>query len=324
VERLQSLQVLRFVAAAAVIVCHAYEPAKIGAFGVDIFFVISGFIISRVMVGKSPAQFLIARLVRIYPIYWVCAVPSASVAFFIGAATLPRTLTSLTLWPVFDGFLQPYLVLGWTLSFEMLFYLCATLVLVDRRFLWLLVLAYPSAMLGAFLTDAPLLRFIGNPLILEFMLGVFIGHFSVPTTSARTGLGAALVAVAILIVTISDAHHLSLPRNTFELAAPERALVWGVPAGMIVWGALQWEKSLSKSRLLGYLGNASYSIYLSHGTSKMLTAVSPWPVQVIGAIIVGAVVYRYLEVPLLRRLRSSLSPRALPTFLSQPSRTTAS
>lgn len=299
--KLNSIQSLRWLAATLVIVCHAYDPARIGAFGVDIFFVISGFIITRAMPHKSAGRFLRDRLLRIYPIYWICALPTALVAAFIGALTIPRTLTSITLWPVFDGFLQPYLVLGWTLSFEMLFYLAATLVLVNRRLGWALAVAYPLAMLLAFRTGAPLFRFIGNPLVVEFLLGVAIANL--PARRERPWWGAAAALAAVAILSITDASRLYLPLHAFELTAPDRAIAWGVPAALIVWAALQFESRTKSWRLLPYLGDASYSIYLAHGTALFLYYILPWPLEVVGAVALGAAVYRYIEAPLSRALR---------------------
>lgn len=297
-ERLQSVQALRFFAATLVIIAHAYAPAKVGAVGVDIFFVISGFIISRVARNKTPREFIVARLTRIYPIYWICAVPTALLAWRIGALTIPRTLTSITLWPVFGSdLLQPYLVAGWTLSFEMLFYACTALVLVNRRALWFFAIAYPAAMLGAFLTGAPVLRFLGNPLIVEFLMGVAIGR-SATRQSGRAGIAAILFAV--MLIAMSNATPLSHPHNIFELRTPERILEWGAPAAMLVWGFLQFNRDWP---LLPYLGDASYSIYLAHGTAGILFAFLPWPLKVVAAVAFGVGVFHYVERPLLRLVR---------------------
>ncbi|HEU4804272.1 MAG TPA: acyltransferase [Nitrobacter sp.] len=299
--RLVSLQVLRFVAAALVILCHSYEPARIGAVGVDIFFVISGFIITRMMSTKTSAQFIRDRLLRIYPIYWVCAVPTALVAVYIGATTLPRTLTSVTLWPVFGGtYLQPYLVLGWTLSFEMLFYACAALVLVDRRVLWVIAIGFPLAMAAAFAASAPLFRFIGNPMIIEFLMGVLIARAN---GGAKPVAGLLAAALAIGLLALSDAERLYLPLRIFELTAPDRVLAWGIPAAMLVWGALQLEPYVQNWRLLPHLGDASYSIYLSQGTGLMLAVLLPWPLQIAAAVAFGTAVHNGIEMPMLRALR---------------------
>ena len=72
--KLRSLQVLRAVAAVAVVSVHA-QLGERGTAGVDLFFVISGFIIGRVMIGRSAWEFARDRIWRIYPIYWVALLP---------------------------------------------------------------------------------------------------------------------------------------------------------------------------------------------------------------------------------------------------------
>ena len=298
--KINSVQALRFFAATLVIVCHAFDPAKFGAVGVDIFFVISGFIIGRAMVGKSASAFFKARLIRIYPIYWICAIPTAILASQIGATNLSRTLTSITLWPVFGkDFLQPYLVIGWTLSFEMLFYACVALTLLKRRLAVVFLLGWPLALAAAFLTDVALLRFIGSPLILEFLSGVLISRLE--TSRPRPVAGVTLIGLGILIIALSDTQKLYLPLNTFELVAPERALIWGAVATLIFLGFLQLEKI--NWGILPYLGDASYSIYLAHGSALLLAAALPWQLQVIFAVVFGVGVYRYIEQPVLDFLR---------------------
>ena len=76
IQRLISIQCLRFAAATAVVLAHCSSGRFLfGSFGVDIFFVISGFIITRVMARREAIPFLIDRLTRIYPIYWLCLAP---------------------------------------------------------------------------------------------------------------------------------------------------------------------------------------------------------------------------------------------------------
>ena len=76
VGRLVSIQCLRFAAAGLVVLTHTSSGYFVyGAFGVDIFFVISGFIITHVMRQREPGSFLLDRLTRIYPLYWLFLVP---------------------------------------------------------------------------------------------------------------------------------------------------------------------------------------------------------------------------------------------------------
>jgi peptidoglycan/LPS O-acetylase OafA/YrhL len=82
-----------------------------------VFFVISGFIIATVMRGRTAAEFYRDRLRRIYPAYWVATVPWLLLAIWGGLTTPERTLSSLTLWPIYSAYAEPYLRVAWTLSF---------------------------------------------------------------------------------------------------------------------------------------------------------------------------------------------------------------
>jgi exopolysaccharide production protein ExoZ len=308
-RRLQSIQILRFIAATMVVVLHAtiirgHSPFAIGSAGVDIFFVISGFIIARMLPTKTAGRFVVDRVTRIYPIYWLLLLPAALLA---AATSWPQTLTSITLWPAFGGLRFPYLVAGWTLSFEMLFYAAATVFLLDRRIGWALVALYPPAVAAALTLDWSVLRFVGNPIILEFVFGLVIAR----STSQHHRLGTASIVVGVVLLFLT-AVALSIPPYVFDVSQPPRSIFWGIPAAMIVWGALQFEGVL-KGPLVGalsYGGDASYSIYLTHGLIIWtLRALFPWPVAVALAICVGIVCYRFIERPLLMLSRELVRQR---------------
>src|SRR3546814_19129743 len=133
-----SLPVLRFIAAAMVVGRHSSSGFMVGAAGVDIFFVISGFIITRVAQDKSPDAFIRDRLLRIFPIWYLCVVPWLIIGAFTSSLTLPRIAATLTLWPIYDEFTWPALNVGWTFSFELLFYAGMAIVMAYPRAVWLL------------------------------------------------------------------------------------------------------------------------------------------------------------------------------------------
>lgn len=276
-------------------VFHGHSPLAIGSAGVDIFFVISGFIIARMLPNKNASKFVIDRVTRIYPIYWLLSLPAAYLA---ASLSLQQTMTSVTLWPAFGDLRFPYLVAGWTLCFEMLFYGAATIFLLNRRAGFALLALYPVAVVGAFILGWPVLRFVGNPIVAEFIFGLLIARSN--SSSHRLG-GAALIAgAALLFIT---AMTLSMPPYIFDVSQPPRSIFWGIPAAMIVWGALQFEDVLKGPvvRAVSYGGDASYSIYLTHGlTIWTLRAVFPWPIAVLLAINLGVLCYRFVELPLLK------------------------
>lgn len=305
-RKLQSVQILRFIAASMVVMLHAtvhrdHSWFAVGSGGVDIFFVISGFIIARMLPFKSARQFVRDRLTRIYPIYWLLTLPAAMLA---ASTSLPETLTSVTLWPAFGELHFPYLVAGWTLCFEMLFYAGATVFLLNRRAGLGLLALYPLAVAGALMLDWPVLRFFGNPIVAEFIFGLLIARTN--TRDRPLGALSLVVGIALLVITASG---FGMPAYVFDVWQPVRSIIWGVPAAMVVWGALQFEDALKGHvvRALSYGGDASYSIYLTHGlTIWTLRALFPWPVAVFYAMGIGLLCYQFIERPLLRLSRQAV------------------
>jgi exopolysaccharide production protein ExoZ len=151
----------------------------------------------------------------------------------------------------------PALRVGWTLCFEMPFYACAALVLVDRRWALILIGAYGTAFMLR--SMGPLFQFLGNPMILEFLLGVAIAH----APGWRPGiwaipLGAIWLTGAGLIVAPAGQTTMDLLLGHNGL---ERVLIFGIPSALIVYGTL---KIKSRESLWTYLGDMSHSLYLSH------------------------------------------------------------
>lgn len=300
---IQSIQILRFVAASLVVLVHCASGQFLpGVAGVDIFFVISGFIITRIMSRHSPASFVKDRLTRIYPIYWICLLPMVLLSAFDSL----RLASSITLWPVFGRFQVQYLPPSWTLCFEMLFYSAAALILWRRWFLAPIVAAYLAAMPLGYLTQSPALMFIGSPLVLEFGFGVILAKAG-EATSHRT-LGALAILVGAVVIFLARDMRFGLIESAFTMQAPHRAIVWGLPAAAIVWGALQLERPFKHWfwKLASYGGNASYSIYLSHGVfMELMEPNNPYlklamaPVY----IVLGMGVHSFIEAPMLRLIR---------------------
>ncbi len=302
--RLQSIQILRFVAAAMVVCLHANPSLHVGAAGVDIFFVISGFIIANIATSKEPGQFLADRVRRVYPIYLLSSIPYAWFVIAAHGVDWQRLAATATLWPVYGDYVSPYLRQGWSLCFEMLFYSATALVLWRPALLKIVVAIYAAALALAFATGWPLFQFIGNPIILEFGMGVLIARL--PRSSKANGAAAITVGVLLLIASVPSSGHRFLMESLVDLSAPERSIVWGVPAALIVFGAIQLEGSLRGrvSRFFAYLGDASYSTYLIHVFAlAAFSAILWWPLATIAAIGVGVIQYRYVEQPLLRLLK---------------------
>jgi exopolysaccharide production protein ExoZ len=335
------IQMLRGIAASMVVFVHLdVQLKRLGygtldapwlASGVDIFFVISGFIM-WVSVARRPAtsagEFMRNRLIRIVPIYWL--VSAGVLAMTIAAPQLlhstvfsaPHALASFLFLPArhpVSGEFWPLLVPGWTLNYEMLFYLlfAAALAGADgvprRRLAIIAVLITSVILLGTALENrVDVMHFYANPILLEFLAGILIGIVYLERRVRSSWawfvpLGAGFVLLWLSQRTGSFAPAVNL-----------------VAASMIVAGAL-FAPAFS-NRGLKALGDASYSLYLTHVVT--LAAIEQmWagglqrlgaPLFVISALtscVLGALFcYRLLERPITVGLKKMWTPstRRLP------------
>ena len=291
-QRLRSIQVLRALAACAVIFLHAYpEPhlpvgnAGYGAAGVDLFFVISGFIMANIAHGRTAGQFLRDRLWRIYPLWWIAVLP--------WLVMVPRgptfVMSSLSLWPVYaGGYYVPVLKVGWTLSFELLFYLGMTLAIATRGAVPLAL--YALFLMGALWTASPLLHFIGSPMALEFLMGVLVARLP-----RHRALGL-LVPVGVGLFALTSPGIGDIEATLGAHWALSRTWQWGVPAALIVWGALSLERLFEHRRfdLPVAIGDASYSIYLFHPLAAFGLAFA-WPIRLATSLGTGWAMHVLVE-----------------------------
>ena len=292
-EKLRSIQVLRAVAACAVVLHHAYLSSypetvhwtKLGAAGVDLFFVISGFIMATIPKGPT---FLLDRVWRIYPIWYVAVLPW----LLLQNRILPVVIASLTLWPVYDLFYFPALAVGWTLCFEMLFYV-AVAAAVRFGAIWPL-LAYAACFILGFATPSPLFDYVGSPMVLEFLMGVLIARLP------RSTFGPGFVLAGIAGILTAPMWVYDGQLAFFPATAIFRVAFWGIPAALIVYGCLSMEARF-RTRLADFpvlLGNASYSIYLFH-LMVIVPLHQPPLVEFVGGILAGLAAYWFIERRLL-------------------------
>jgi exopolysaccharide production protein ExoZ len=305
---LLSIQYLRAVAALAVVLFHAQSGIVIGQAGVDVFFVISGFVMWTVTAKPvGPGEFLMHRLVRIVPLYWIATVLMAAHL----QASFADTIRSLLFWPYRNsvGEVWPVLVQGWTLNFEMFFYVAfAASLLLPRKF----QLTSLTAALGVLATfgllygDRPATLWTwANPLHLEFLAGAWISE-----AWLRGGVLSRRAGVAMLLVSLAG----------FAISAfgttPEsgRFIIWGLPAVLLVAAAVSIESSRGwpEIALLRLLGDASYSIYLFYPfvlvTAQKLVAGAPPLIAVAATVTVcaclGVATFTFIEKPLTGWLKS--------------------
>lgn len=349
--RVHSIQYLRGIAATAVLLAHAIAyPGDLtsvyltvaGRFGVILFFVISGFIITVVTGrdGFDPLDFLKKRLVRVVPYYWAMTLVTALMA--LAAPTLFRRtgfdignlFNSLLFIPYYgpmlpEGYptLEPVLKLGWTLNYEMLFYLsfAALFFLSAWRRALLLTVIFSLLYLSSFLVEyesAPMV-FYARYYLLFFCSGMFLGlaHLdgmvSRLTVSQLRGIIFVTVGVGIFITTASPVLNDGV----------RDSLICAFSFGLVLAGlAIELKGHLPKSDFLERLGDASYSIYLVHmfwigfvsAVGRRLTFMPSnvaYGVTVIvafvGGVAFGMMAYHLIERPLTNFVRGRLQrPRS--------------
>jgi exopolysaccharide production protein ExoZ len=275
-----TIQYLRAVAACLIVFHHALAPlimTSIGLFGVDLFFVISGFVmwVTTADGQRSPPSFWMARIVRVVPLYWLFTTLYLAVGLLVPgllphAAFDPLFLVKSYLFipaahPTL-GVVAPVYTLGWTLNYEMFFYVLFGFGLFVPwravRFAVLAAVFLALVTIGRWAPAGPVVATYTDPLLLEFLAGIVLAVLSPWLMRQMAALGWLLIVGGVAwLVWVTAA---ALPW--------ERALASGVPAAAIVAGALVLEPlaRTAPSRLGLLLGDASYSIYLAHPFGQRL------------------------------------------------------
>lgn len=309
------MQALRAAACLMVVLYHtlqaAYGEACIvawpnGSAGVDLFFVISGYVMavsSRRLVARPGGwrTFLAHRARRIVPLYWLLTSAKLVVVLLLpwaAAHTRPttwNTVASYLFIPARDatGLVRPVLPVGWSLNFEVFFYALFASVLAARRApTWVVPVLVLAALVGFFRDPGwPAPLFLANGMVLEFAAGLALAGW-VPRLPGEVAAG--LLAGGFVAL-------LMLP-----LAGPWRFLVWGLPCGCILVGALGLEKSVGVllPRWALAVGDASYAIYLVHPFVVPVVAhrVAGDLASVAMSVGAGVLAHRWLDRPMQRCL----------------------
>jgi len=349
---LLNVQVLRGVAAFLVVFVHLQLLARLaglpdgstffGNSGVDLFFVISGMIMVMTTDGgrQTPAGFLRNRLSRVAPLYW-----TITLAVFAVAVLAPSLMQSTTADPVqlakslafipfqrADGWMHPTVFVGWTLNYEMMFYLLfAAGMMLPGRYLGLastcavLIVAVLAGLLLK--PHDPVLRFYVQPVILEFAAGMALGALlpRLPAVPAWRWPAAALGGLAFVVMLAGG----------WLWPQLDRALIFGVPAAVIVACAVIAERSglAARAGWVQLLGAASYSIYLTHFFCTQLVvmaaqklhagpvlAMTLFPAAFLLVAAAGIATHRRLELPLTALARRGLAQlgKAAPALAGPP------
>ncbi len=332
-KKIKNIQVLRGVAVLSVVLYHIWLFEKqmnfgkqlmpgifsLGYLGVDLFFIISGFVMVSVTRGifQQPfgsILFLYKRITRIYPLYWFYSILLVTAYFILGTDTssLAINVKAFLLLPQEK---YPVLNVGWTLIHEMYFYIIFSFFLFAPEkwlsgllLLWFLLIIcfYLLIFKTQSVTLTPALFHIIHPLTIEFIMGcmialLFYKKFRINgNTILVIGL---LFSIAGMII---YSHDQGLWLRVFLI---------GLPFSLLILGAVKIESDSGQcfSEILSSIGDASYSTYLSHTLVIMLIArlwkripefenygyLATSILMLFGSLIYGKYSYKFLEYPIL-------------------------
>lgn len=353
VDRINSIQILRAAAAMGVVLAHLsvsfdiifHEKDKIfnlfmGNTGVDLFFVISGFIMLYTSESLFAAQaggrrFLRKRIIRIIPLYWLTTSYALwpmlkSTSFHPSLGLLKTIFGSYFFLPFPLGSTGgPILIVGWTLNYEMFFYLLFSLMLFANRLraACLTTVAIFLCVLIGRLLDGHLSVFwvhFTNPLMLEFVMGLWIAIVYRADVRISPILSALLIAIGIVLIISSSS---TGDQNIY------RALTWGGGYALIVAAVALANTGAASAlwRPVVLVGEASYAIYLTHWfvimkPPHLLMAAAPalsspifYSISIVAlAVAVGMATHFLVEKPIMRILAKWW---AVPSFIQVPDRT---
>jgi exopolysaccharide production protein ExoZ len=300
------------------------SSAYLGSIGIDLFFVISGFIMVTVAGDISWKKFLLDRATRIYPPYWFYTTLVLAILLLAPSLVNSSFSEAPSIWRSYlliPDKTKPLLAVGWTLINEMYFYLCfAGILVVSRKFksrmlTWLAIWAALIAILNL-LPQSPSseFRYITNPLTIEFIMGAMVGLL-IKEGYRALGFPIFMAGIAWLCVTLMSTEFL------IDDTGWKRVALVGIPSALIVYSAVAIElsKTVIAPKWLVKLGDASYSIYLSHVLvlsamgrfyamlpGAYLSEVVFLIVSVCAANVVGLLSYYYVERMTLSFVRDKL------------------
>jgi exopolysaccharide production protein ExoZ len=282
--------------------------------GIDLFFVISGFVMWVTSQHRTPGEFVWRRLVRIVPLYWlltgliVVLALIAPATFRVTHVSVMTTVKSLFFIPYAnaDGDFFPILAPGWTLNYEMFFYALFSLALFTRHRLIWVGLALASLIVVGWSKPS----FYTNPMIAEFWCGMFIGY-----AYDRGWLRKIPLALAVGLIAGGLAGLLT------PVWGNTRAVYLLSPMAIVMGSvAIEQVHGLRRIEWPALLGDASYSLYLTHLYVLRVLHIlwvrlfpdNPWSFAAVAMVIVSLVavgVFRTVETPMLAWFKRASRPK---------------
>lgn len=287
-HRSSQIDGLRALAALGVVIFHYFSfPEHLGSFGVQLFFMISGYVITGSLSRSSDLRiFWTHRVLRLYPAYWLSVIVAAIALHVSGqTVTAQGVAVNLTMFQWYLGYpdlIDPY----WTLAYELVFYILMSVVVLVGLIARLeyFAIGWAILMLIARLAE-PLSSWLATDYRLDLLLMPSFGHlFLIGMMIWRSSNGGGRLAVAIAVALLG----LSLfGRTDWEpIPGPMYAVSNCIFAGLL-WLAARGSLSLAGVKPLALLGVASYSIYLFHVpililAQTYLPGASVWGVAALG------------------------------------------
>lgn len=330
---LYSIQFLRGIAAIMVVMEHAAFKAKqnniislewfhVGYTGVDLFFIISGFIMCYTTHNRtiSTVSFLKNRIERIIPLYWLLSI--LALAIFIMYPHLVNSSGGYT------GILESFFLIpngskfliqnGWTLSYEFYFYIIFSIFLFfnfkeNLKNIGISTTLAILVIIGVIINPkTPYLSFLTSGMLLEFLFGI-AAFIIISRYSFSTYINLISIVIGIAILTYFNI-------NGFPEIILSRPLTIGIPMFFIFIGFLGLEKYFVSSKnmfldLVEKLGNSSYSLYLIHPFVLSLSAIILKKLHIsnsyffstfliFGSVVAGFITYNIIEKPITRIIKN--------------------
>jgi peptidoglycan/LPS O-acetylase OafA/YrhL len=365
-KQIGAIQILRAVAALMIVLAHAqddafYEVGKTGiAFvkshalpwdaGVDLFFVISGFIMvhaSRRLFETPGASglFLARRLIRIVPLYWLATTIAVAILALVawqgkrafpGLAEIVSSYSFLPFARPEDGQPRPLAAQGWTLNYEMFFYVVFALFVRFRQtvavagvtcaltaIVALGILAHPTQTALAYWSD---------PIILEFAIGMGIACARQQGLRLRRAYVLPLVILGLAVLSLDLAAMETAPNFTVKANGFTRLAGCGLPMALVFGAIVLAEPGFDTRRrslaFLCRLGDASYALYLFHPfvivaarkaylSVGLAHALGYWPLvlaDLVLATLLALAIHIAIETPVSLRLQDRLGAKRAPTL----------
>lgn len=336
-----SLQIGRGLAALMVVLTHIAGPMSVdkyfgisifeqifsfGTFGVQFFFVLSGFIIYSVHKQdfSKPELFYIylkKRIIRIYPTFLIIFLAVYSVAFFtLSESNLSSDfITTLKAMLLISSFPVPILPVAWTLEYEVFFYLLFGLLIINKKFIYVLIALLIYFNIFHFSSNESFLyvQFLSSKTIFLFLFGIIVAYFL--DIQMKTSRISFILCIGLLLLFF-------LFCNTvlnYNLFSEYIGLLLGASFSLLIFSIVKMEKNgydFKKYKKLNLLGNASYSLYLLHNPiifvlAKLSVALGLVQYGVFGALItfiimlsicifVAIIFHLYIEIHILAFLKN--------------------